>query len=137
VNLIVARRGKGYDSVRELWLRTGLPVATLTRLAEADTFGSLGLGRREALWAVRGLMGADGAERLPLFAAAGPPGPRDEPGADLPPLSPGEAVVHDYRTLSLSLKAHPVSFVRPMLDRRRTLRASDLATARHGALVEV
>ena len=67
-NLIVARRGKGYDSVRDLGLRTGLPATTLEKLAEADAFSSLGLSRRDALWAVRGLRGSAGAERLPLFS---------------------------------------------------------------------
>ena len=75
-NIIVARRGEGYTSVRDLWLATGLPIATLQKLAEADAFGSLGLSRREALWAIRGLIGTDGAETLPLFKSAGLPAPR-------------------------------------------------------------
>ena len=58
--------------MRDLWLRTGLPVATLEKLAEADAFSSLGLSRREALWTVRGLNGAAGAERLPLFSRRPP-----------------------------------------------------------------
>ena len=53
--------------MRDLWLRTGLPIATLEMLAEADAFQSLGLNRRKALWAVRGLVGTDGADTLPLF----------------------------------------------------------------------
>ena len=75
-NIIVARRGKGYTSVRDLWLRTGLPIATLQKLADADAFGSLGLSRREASWAIRGLIGTDGAETLPLFKSSGLPAPR-------------------------------------------------------------
>jgi error-prone DNA polymerase len=136
-NLIVARRGEGYRSVRELWLRTGVPVATLQKLAEADAFGSLGLNRRDALWAVRGLIGTDGAEQLPLFRASGLPAHRAEAEADLPQMPPGEAVVHDYRTLTLSLKAHPVSFVRPLLERRRVRTAHSLSEAKHGEIVEV
>jgi error-prone DNA polymerase len=66
-------------------------------------------------------MGTDGAETLPLFASAGRPGSRPDRAEDLPEMGPGEAVVHDYRTLTLSLKAHPVSFLRSMLDRRGTL----------------
>src|SRR5690606_18399435 len=134
-NLIVARRGKGYDSVRHLWLRTGLPIATLEKLAEADAFGSLGLNRRDALWAVKGLRGA--ADTLPLFTAGGLPSRPEEADAGLPPMPPGEAVVHDYRLLSLSLKAHPVNFLRTMLDRRGVRPAHTLATARDGELVEV
>ena len=137
VNLLVARRATGYDSVRDLWLRTGLPVATLVRLAEADAFGSLGLNRRDALWAIKGLEGSDGAERLPLFTAAGPPSRHDAPDADLPPMPPGEEVVHDYKSLSLSLKAHPVSFLRPGLERRKIVPCVKLSSLPHGAIVEV
>ena len=125
--LIVARRGKGYDSVRDLWLRTGLGAPVLERLAEADMFTSLGLDRRDALWAVKGLKGTDGAETLPLFAAASERDPRREPDADLPPMPPGEEVIHDYRHLGLSLKAHPVSFVRTGLMARKTLTCATLA----------
>jgi error-prone DNA polymerase len=136
-NIIMARRGKGYDSVRDVWLRTCLPIATLQKLAEADAFGSLGLDRRDALWAVRGLIGTDGAEQLPLFKASGLPGRRTEPDAGLPPMPPGEAVVHDYRTLTLSLKAHPVSFVRPLLTQRSIRTAESLSQAWDGDFVEV
>ena len=138
VNLIVARRGQGYASIRDLWLRTGLGPAVLQKLAEADAFSeSLGLNRRDALWAIKGLMGTDGAETLPLFAKAGPPIRRIDTHADLPLMSPGEAVVHDYRSLTLSLKAHPVSFVRPLLERRRILPADQLGSRRNGEIVEV
>jgi error-prone DNA polymerase len=135
-NLIIARRGAGYDSVRDLWLRTGLPVATLEKLAEADAFSSLGLSRRDALWTVRGLNGAAGAERLPLFSVGHRDSQADDPDGQLPLMPPGEDVVHDYRTLSLSLKGHPVGFLRPELDRRGTLRCADLADMRNGAIVE-
>ncbi|MDB5506929.1 MAG: polymerase alpha subunit [Devosia sp.] len=136
INLIIARRGRGYDSVRDLWLRTGLSPVVLEKLAEGDAFGSLGLSRRDALWAIRGLMGTAGAETLPLFAIGGRATSGREPDADLPPMPPGEEVVHDYRSLTLSLKAHPVSFIRPALDRRGTLPCDRLVTARHGAIVE-
>ena len=135
--LIVARRGRGYDSVRDLWLRTGLGAPVLERLAEADMFTSLGLGRRDALWAVKGLKGTDGAETLPLFAAASERDPRKEPDADLPPMPPGEEVIHDYRHLGLSLRAHPVSFVRSGLRARGTLSCAELAQRGHGHVVEV
>jgi len=137
INLIVARRGRGYDSVRDLWLRTGLSPAVLQKLADADAFGSLGLSRRDASWAIRGLMGTDGAETLPLFSAAGRPAPGRESDADLPPMPPGESVVQDYKALSLSLKAHPVSFLRPILARRGTTTSDRLAQMRDGASVEV
>ncbi len=117
-------RGRGYDSVRDLWLRTGLSPAVLERLASADAFRSLGLDRRDALWAVRGLNRAGDKDDLPLFAAAA--GGEHEADAALPPMPPGEQVVEDYRHLSLSLKAHPVSFLRQILAAKRIARCEDL-----------
>ncbi len=74
---LVARRGRGYDSVRDVWLRSGLPASTIERLADIDAFRSLGLDRRDALWAARGLNRVGGQEDLPLFAHAqqAPPSP--------------------------------------------------------------
>jgi len=135
-NLIVARRGEGYASIRDVWLRTGIPVETLEKLAEADAFSSLGLNRREALWTVRGLRGSAGAERLPLFSVGKRPGQADDAQGDLPLMPAGESVVHDYRTMTLSLKGHPLSFMRAELDRRRTVRCADLIDQRDGAWVE-
>ncbi len=135
-NLIVARRGAGYTSIRDLWLKTGIPVETLEKLAEADAFTSMGLSRREALWTVRGLRGSAGAERLPLFSTGTRTSQPDEAQGDLPLMPAGEDVVHDYRTLSLSLKGHPLSFMRDELDRRRTIRCADLADQRDGIWVE-
>jgi len=133
IERIVAARGAGYGSVRDLWLRTGLPIASLERLARADAFASLGLGRRAALWAVKGLVGTHGAETLPLFAAAGPPAeaPPAEAG-ELPLLTPGEEVMHDYAALSLSLKGHPVQFLRPLLAARGITPAGQLAAIANG-----
>jgi error-prone DNA polymerase len=134
-NRIIARRGSGYGSVRDLWLRTGLSPLALEKLAAADAFGSLGLTRREALWAVKGLIGTDGAETLPLFRAAGLPPPRELEDADLPLMPPGEEVIHDYRTLSLTLKAHPVSFLRQSFTRRRIVPADALRQLPVGRIV--
>ncbi len=103
-------RGAGYDSVRDLWLRTELQPAVLERLAAADAFRSLGLDRREALWAIRALRRSGDKDDLPLFACARMP--EREPDVDLPAMPLGQHVVEDYRHLHLSLKAHPVSFLR-------------------------
>ncbi len=113
-------RGRGFDSVRDLWLRTRLPPSVLERLANADAFGSLGLTRRDALWAVRALQRAGDKDDLPLFARVAMP--ELEPDVALPPMPPGAQVVEDYRHLHLSLKAHPVSFLRDDLDRRGIVR---------------
>jgi error-prone DNA polymerase len=123
---IESLRGRGFDSVRDLWLRTGLPPKALQRLAHADAFNSLGLGRRDALWAVKALQKAGDKDDLPLFARAAMP--KIEPDAHLPPMLPGEQVIEDYRHLHLSLKAHPVSFLRADLAARGIIRHELLPT---------
>ncbi len=128
-------RGAGFDSIRDLWLRTGLSPAVLEKLAAADAFRSLGLDRRAALWAVRGLRRAGDKDDLPLFAAAA--SRQLEPDVALPPMPPGEHVVEDYRHLHLSLKRHPVSFLRGDLDRRGIVRHEQLAGIASGRRVTV
>jgi error-prone DNA polymerase len=128
-------RGRGFDSVRDLWLRTKLPPAALERLANADAFHSLGLDRREALWAVRALRRAGDKDDLPLFARATMS--EQEPDVSLPPMPPGEHVVEDYRHLHLSLKAHPVSFLRGDLKRRGAIQHETLPTIANGRRVTV
>src|ERR1700690_637525 len=72
--LLVARRGVAYDSVRDVWLRTSLSPRVLERLADADAFFSLGLTRREALWAAKALgRVGDRDDDLPLFASSPSP----------------------------------------------------------------
>ncbi len=135
---IVGRRGDApYGSVEEVSRRAGLPVAALERLAEADAFQGMGLDRRAALWAIRALRDT----ALPLFAAA------DEGGAPRPeiveapfalaPMRAGREVVEDYRAVGLSLRRHPVSFLRPELARQGMILCADLAGARDGARVVV
>ncbi|WP_108462995.1 error-prone DNA polymerase [Devosia naphthalenivorans] len=136
-NLIVARRRGGYDSVRDLWMRTGLSPKVLTVLAEADAFQSLGLSRRDALWAVTGLIGTHGAETLPLFEAGERPPRWSEEESDLPSMAPGEEVIHDYRALSISLKGHPMSFLRENLTQRRFVPADALRSLNPGSTVLV
>src|SRR5262249_19091699 len=65
--LVAARRDRGYDSLRDVWLRTGLSPRVLERLADADAFASIGLKRREALWAAKALGRAGDQDDLPLF----------------------------------------------------------------------
>jgi error-prone DNA polymerase len=134
---LVAARGKGYDSVRDLWLRSGLTRAAIERLADADAFRSLGLDRRDALWAARELGGGKADDRLPLFDVAELADIRREPDFALPPMPVGEHVVNDYRYLSLSLKAHPVSFIRPRLAARDIVASETLRDTRNGRRVSV
>ncbi|MEJ6785271.1 error-prone DNA polymerase [Aminobacter sp. Piv2-1] len=113
----VERRGKGYVSVRDVWLRSGLDVGEIELLAQADAFRSIGVDRRAALWAVRALDGKSAAEMLPLFDRPDVQLADNEPETQLPRMPLGEHVIHDYRSLGLSLKAHPVAFLRHHLDR--------------------
>ncbi|UPT65075.1 MAG: error-prone DNA polymerase [Hyphomonadaceae bacterium JAD_PAG50586_4] len=135
VRVLVANRGGGYDSVRDVWLRSGLSISTIERLADIDAFRSLGLDRREALWAARGLNRVGGQEDLPLFAQAHDP--TREPDFDLPPMPLGEHVVEDYRTLGLSLKTHPVALIRDDLTDRRAIKAETLRQMPNGQRTRV
>ena len=122
--------------MRDLWLRGGLAPAAIEALAEADAFRSLGLDRRDALWAARGLNRVGGQEDLPLFAEQ-PADPLHEPDVALPPMPIGEQVVEDYRTLRLSLKTHPLALLRPELERRKVVPSGLLDTVKDGARVRV
>jgi error-prone DNA polymerase len=132
---IAAHRERGYDSVRDLWLRTKIEPSALERLADADAFRSIGLDRREALWAVRGLRRSGDKDDLPLLAF-GTTRER-EPEFALPSMPLGEHVVEDYRHLHLSLKAHPVSFLRGQLTARRIVENAALATMKPNGRVQV
>ena len=132
--LIAELRGQGYDSVRDLWLRTRLPVSLLETLAEADMFRSLGIDRRDALWAVQGLRRAGDKDDLPLLCFATTPLESD---ARLPPMFLGQHVVEDYRTLGMSLKSHPIAFVRDSLSNCGVTTAEALSKLRNGASVAV
>ncbi len=129
---ITARRTMQYRSVGDLWRRADIPVAALERLAEADAFQTVGMNRRQALWAIRGLSDA----RLPLFDTV-PVEPDGEPEVALTAMTAGRQVVEDYRSVGLSLRRHPVSFLRQDLAARRIVRCADLATIRDGKRVEV
>jgi error-prone DNA polymerase len=133
----VLRRGAGYDSVRDVWLRSGLDVGEIERLAEADSFRSLGLDRRDALWAVRALDRKGAVERLPLFDQPEIRLPDNEPDTRLPAMPVGEHVIHDYRSLGFSLKAHPVSFLRAPLERSGVTPNARLVAVPNGRRVTV
>jgi DNA-directed DNA polymerase III PolC len=109
---ITSARGNGYLSVEEVWRRAGVAAATLTRLAEADAFAPLGLDRRAALWAARAL---SPAAPLPLFALDMDGEAIHESAVTFPAMTMGEAVVEDYVSMRLTLRAHPVALLRPWL----------------------
>ncbi|MFN3720390.1 MAG: error-prone DNA polymerase [Rhizobium rhizophilum] len=135
--ILVERRGAGYDSVRDLWLRTRLSRAVIEKLADADCFSSLGLNRRDALWAAQALDAGAAVEVLPLFLALAGKDMQQEAEVALPRMLPGEEVLSDYRTLSFSLKAHPLSFLREAMHRAGLKSAADLENLSHGAKVEI
>jgi error-prone DNA polymerase len=186
---LVDARGAGYRDPADLWRKSGLGRAALERLAEADAFRSVGLDRRQALWALKGL----GEPPLPLFAVSekaphpnplparrgegehckstlknpspplggrgqgeggfsasaalespASPRPSAPPGAErekpprsdkgelraielLPRMPLGEHVVEDYASLGLSLKRHPLAFLRAEFAREGLVPAADLA----------
>ncbi|MBL8582338.1 MAG: error-prone DNA polymerase [Rhizobiaceae bacterium] len=136
IERLVLHRGEGYSSVRDLWLRSGVASETVVRLAEADAFRSMGLDRRQALWQAKALDRKSAAEGLPLFSDPAFPAER-EPDMPLPGMPLGEHVIHDYRTLSLSLKAHPVSFLRARLDAAGVLPNRALCDVRSGRHISV
>jgi error-prone DNA polymerase len=135
--LIVARRNGGYDSLRDVWLRTGLSPRVLERLADADAFGSLGLARRDALWAAKVLDRSGDQDDLPLFCASYAASGAREPDVNLPPMPLGEEVVNDYRYLRLSLRTHPATFLRGDLDARGILRNETLRARPSGSRVRI
>ena len=128
---IVVKRGEHpYASIEELSRRAGVPVAALERLAEADAFGSLGAARRDAIWAIRALRDT----ALPLFAAS------DgvvEPAITMAPMRPGRTVVEDYGSVGLSLRQHPLAFLRDDFARQGMVRCSDLDRLRDGSRIIV
>ncbi len=132
---LVELRGKGFDSVRDVWLRGAISVATIERLADADAFRSLGLDRRDALWAARGLNRVGGQEDLPLFSIAADPTREVDYG--LPSMLIGEHVVEDYRTIGLSLKTHPAALLREELTARGVTPSEKLVEMKNGAKVRV
>jgi len=131
---LMAARGSGYRSPADLLVRTSLGRPVLTRLAEADGFRSLGLDRRRALWAVKGLRD----EGLPLFAGLLPDQREGaEPAVRLPEMRLGEHIVSDYAFLELSLKCHPLALLRQSFAGEGVVRAVELGTIEPGTLVSV
>ena len=138
-SIVAARGDRPFVSMDDLWRRAGVPVAALTQIAEADAFRpTFGLARREALWAIRGLRD----EPLPLFAAASAREDEivpevDEPAVALRPMTAGGEVVEDYRHVSLSLRTHPVAFLREDLKRRRMVTCLEAMEARDRRWLEI
>ncbi|MGP1353841.1 MAG: error-prone DNA polymerase [Parasphingopyxis sp.] len=129
---IEAARARGrFAGIEDLARRANLPRRALRLLADADACRSIGKDRRVALWEVRRMPGGE----LPLFAHADMRELREEPDPRLPAMQAAEHVVADYQTLRLSLKAHPMAFLRPLFDREEVLRCAAVNAAKDGAQV--
>jgi error-prone DNA polymerase len=118
--LLAGRANQPFVDVEDAWRRGGAQVSSLVRLAEADAFRpSIGLARREALWAIKALRDIP----LPLFAAAeGQPAPEtNDQAVALKAMTAGHEVVEDYGHVGLTLRRHPVSFLREELSADRIL----------------
>ena len=163
--ILAARNTRPFIDVADLCRRAGAPMATLTRIAEADGFlPAFGLARREAIWAIKGLRNDD----LPLFAAveqdalsnagrdddiraayrdptrqdrgqraASSPTPHVEPTVTLRPMPAGREVVEDYGHVGLSLRRHPVSFLRASLTPRRIRTCAEAMAAPNRRWIEI
>jgi error-prone DNA polymerase len=136
--IVAARADRPFLSIDDLWRRAGVPAVALVQLAEADAFRpAMGLARREALWAIKALRD----EALPLFAAASArddePVPEvDEPVVALRPMTAGSEVVEDYGHVGLTLRRHPVDFLRADLTIRRIVTCTEAMEARDGGWLE-
>jgi error-prone DNA polymerase len=117
-----------YTSVEELARKADLPQRALRLLADADALRSIGLDRREALWEARRTPTGE----LPLFAAARARELGEEPPAALPAMPLSEQVAADYQTTRLSLKAHPMAFLRPVFEAEGVLPCAALRDRRNG-----
>ncbi|MEO6387853.1 MAG: error-prone DNA polymerase [Croceibacterium sp.] len=134
--LVAARQAGGrFADVLSLRDQAGLGPGAIERLAAADCFSSLALPRRQALWQARTLVGA---AELPLFAAARQRGEGAEKGVTRLPVMPlSEEVIADYQTQRLSLKAHPMSFLRASLAERGFVPASELRQRKYRSTVTI
>jgi error-prone DNA polymerase len=120
-----------FASIEELARRADLPQRALNLLADADACRSIGLDRRGALWEAR----RTPVGTLPLFAAADARELGVEAAAELPPMTPGEQVAADYQTIRLSLKAHPMTFLRPVFAAEGVSSCAATSAARNGSRV--
>ncbi len=128
MQLLIAARQLPFASIEAL-MDIGMPLSAMEKLGDADAFRSLGLDRRQALWQIAALKDRPTA----LFAGQ----PAAVENVSLPTMTAAEHVVHDYAAISLSLKAHPVSFVREKLQLLHILPAKALNEGNDGDMVKV
>jgi error-prone DNA polymerase len=131
IQTLVAGRKKMFTSVNEI-LNAGVLLSALIQLADADAFRSIGLDRRQALWEITAL------KDNPFGLFKGQPSESlFETNVPLPEMSLSEHVVYDYSSLSLSLKEHPVSFLREKLTTGNVIPIDELGKRNDGDIVRV
>jgi error-prone DNA polymerase len=124
--IVAARERQPFTSLEDFARDTALPKRALIMLADADAFRSIGLDRRAALWAVRRL--PDDVP-LPLFEVATAREQPDENAKPLPEMPLPEQVVADYQTIRLSLKGHPMEFLRANFTREKVVTCASVTHA--------
>ncbi|SMD13041.1 error-prone DNA polymerase [Rhizobium sp. RU36D] len=135
--IVAARMNREFDSVDDVWRRSDVPTEALVQLADADAFlPSLKHQRRDALWAIKALRD----EPLPLFAAATEREAavipeQQEPTVELRQMTEGHNVVRDYRHVGLTLREHPITFLRQDLEKRSIITCIDAMNSRDGQWV--
>ncbi|RPD41478.1 error-prone DNA polymerase [Chitinophaga barathri] len=129
--ILVSARGTGFKSITAM-REAGVSQSALEKLADADAFRSLGLDRRQALWEVAALH-----DRPVAMFAGQPSESAHETQVSLPFMTEAEHVIEDYAATTLSLKAHPVSFVREKLKLLHVLTTKEISEAKDGSLVKV
>ncbi len=131
ITILTNNRFNAYKSIPQL-MEAGVPLTALEKLADADAFRSIGFDRRQALWEISAL------HDRPIALFTGQPSESAiETQIALPLMTKSEHVVEDYAATSLSLKAHPVSFVREKLRMLHVLSSAELADVKDGEKVKV
>jgi len=137
--ILAARANRPFADIGDLWRRSAAKVSALERLAEADAFSDgLGLARRDASWAIKALRD----EPLPLFAAVArhderPPPEINEEVVRLKAMTAGREVVEDYRQVGLTLRDHPVTFLRADLTKRNIATCDTACRQRDGKFIKL
>ncbi|MBY5713318.1 error-prone DNA polymerase [Rhizobium leguminosarum] len=137
--MVAARMERAFESIDDVWRRSEVPAEALNQLAEADAFRpAFGLERRDALWAIKALRD----EPLPLFAAASEReqkavAEQQEPEVILRQMTEGHNVIEDYAHTGLTLRQHPMAFLRKDLEARRIVTCADAMNAQDGRFMMI
>ncbi len=131
IDKLIAARTSHFTNIASV-RDAGISAATLEKLADADAFRSIGLDRRQALWEVTAVN-----DRPTGMFTGQPSETAYEQGVQLPIMALSEHVVHDYSATGLSIKAHPVSFIREKLSMLQVLSAQALNSYKDGDLVKI